>query len=157
MTSPWAAGAGQWRGLLVLLSMAVAVGGCGRAKPTLGTTRGHVTLQGKPVRWGVVVFEGADLKQGATAALGPDGAYEAWTQDWPGIAPGDYHVAILPQRIRLGGGMAADKPKPPAPDVQIPMRYRKSSTSDLKATVKPGANDPFDFDLVPDATPTKSK
>ena len=62
-----AVGQGVGRALLPVL----AACGCGRSEATL---RGRVTVQGKPLTTGTVLFLGSDNRV-ATGSIGPDGHY----------------------------------------------------------------------------------
>jgi len=143
-----------WR-VIWLLVLAVATGGCGRRNHQVRVpVHGRVTLQGKPVTAGTILFENAAAGVALMAPLEPDGSYSVKTYEGEGLPPGNYRVAVSPQRIatpndrRLLVGPAPTSAAP-AVSVVIPARYHDAVSSGLKAVVALGEDAPFDFDLAP--------
>ena len=131
---------------LGVAAMAFVVG-CGSSDT--GRVAGHVTIGGKPLDQGAVVFQ--DAKKGAAilAPIGNDGTYRVKTSQKDGLPPGDYQVAIQPQSSYSGPAPLAAPPKQQKKaESPIPTKYRSVKTSGLKVTVKQGDNPPFDFDLA---------
>jgi hypothetical protein len=119
----------------------------GCAKP-IGNVAGKVTYKNAPVSEGAVIFQNAGGTVSVSGNLSTDGSFKIATADRPGLPPGDYKVAVSPNRVGSGEAVLAAPPgevgaKPPA----IPAKYHSLETSDLTATVKAGDNPPFCFDL----------
>jgi hypothetical protein len=146
----------MWRkfGFWSIVIVVIFCQGCGRAKKPLGTIRGHVTFQHRPVTENAyVIFSNAETKVAMTAALSPDGAYEVKTYQGRGLPPGNYRVAIVPrQEYPIDQPLAIMPPKGAKPSplkTVIPTRYHNAATSRLTVAVAAGENPPFDFDLTP--------
>lgn len=129
-----------------LMAMLLATG-CGHSDT--GKVAGRVTLGGKPLDQGAILFQNATSGNAILSPLHPDGMYQVKTSKAEGLAPGEYQVAFQPQ-----AGFAGKAPLVTPPDRQkksepsaVPARYRSVTTSGLKVTVKQGTNPPFDFDL----------
>jgi hypothetical protein len=118
--------------------LALALAGCGGK----GDVTGKVSLEGKPLVFGTVQFEGSDgrLRQ---ANIQPDGSYTV-----SGVTTGEAKVAVSSQNpnssdfkplIREGG-----KAPPPRPEVKgwfpIPKKYDAPFTSGLKYPIRSGQN-----------------
>ena len=119
-------------------AMSLFVSGCGGGG---GTVSGTVTLDGNPLRLGVVTFHPV---AGGPAAIGPvtkDGTFELTIGNDVTIPPGDYLVTVdagepTPYEMPVGAA-----PKPPPPPKRItPDKYANKDTTDLKVTVKAGSN-----------------
>ena len=155
--------------VLASFSLLILVG-CANPDARFVRVEGTVTLNGEPVEGAVITFlstvADGDSAAGNTDANGrftmtSSSAAGAGT----GVLPGEYTVVIskrdVPpdpdgaayergdidynelQRRRAARGMAS------APSVElIPMRYTRPSTTDLRASVQPGRNAPFNFDLT---------
>jgi len=140
------------RALAVLWLAALCLPGCGGPETApRGTVAGKVTLGGKPVTRGAVVFENPETGVAVMAALGPDGTYEVKTYEGAGLPVGHYRVAVTPQAPAatdenpLAGAGALEPPQP----VEIPARYHDAADSPLEIDVDEGKNRPFDFELEP--------
>ena len=105
---------------------------------------GKVTLDGKPLPRGTVVFHADNAAQGY-AEIRSDGSYRVKTGDQRGLMPGTYRVTITAYKTLPS--TAADDPEEPVPDLLTPPRYNKPDTSGLVAEVQPGSNS-FDFSLT---------
>lgn len=128
---------------------AVAWALCGCGGPPTATVRGTVTLDGRPVSGGTVLFEGGGRVFGG--AIGPDGAYELRDRGGPHVVPGAYAVAVMPPEPayvvderttdvrRVGGDTAASHPK----------KYRDPTTSGLARDV-PAGDSRIDLELTAD-------
>lgn len=125
---------------------AVAWALCGCGGPPTATVQGTVTLAGRPVSGGSVLFEGGGRVFGG--AIGTDGNYELRDRGSRHIVPGTYTVAIMPpeptyvvddrttQMRRVGGDAAATHPR----------KYRDPATSGLVRDV-PAGHSRVDLDL----------
>jgi hypothetical protein len=123
--------------------LALAAVGCGR-----GEVSGKVTLEGKPLVFGTVQFEGSDgsLRQGE---IGPDGRYTVHD-----VATGEAKVAVSSRNPKSSDFTPIEKeggPKMPPPrEVEgwfpIPPKYEATYTSELVYTIKSGKND-IDIEL----------
>jgi hypothetical protein len=105
--------------------------------------RGTVRFDGKPLESGTVVFMPASV-QGETQAGGliQHGSYEIPRRDGP--VPGVYTVVIT------AAGNAAVPAGAPGNELSIPRQpipARYNTRSELKAEVKKGVENQFDFDL----------
>lgn len=152
--------------------LAVAFSGCSGGKPPLPSTTpvtGTVTYNGQPLEGASVVFVPKDVTAGKTASATTDaqGKFElttfvAGTTQAKGAMPGDYKVTV--GKSEAGPAMTmpeygkATAPSAPSvgakeggatpPKSAIPERYADPDKSQLTATVKPSANEPFTFALT---------
>jgi hypothetical protein len=139
----------RWFQAVLIIAAMVFTVGCGSSE-VVGRVAGRITVAGKPLDHGIVVFQNAQKNIGVVAPVGEDGKYHARTYKQDGLSPGDYQVAIQPQEIANGAPAMIAPPKLQKKHKSlIPAKYQSISTSGLIATVKPGNNPPFDFDLTP--------
>jgi hypothetical protein len=115
--------------------------GCGSS--AVGTVEGEVLLDGAPLKEGVVRFVPVDGKSQTASALIADGKF---TEKVP---VGTHRVEISSPKLPAGINSAKEMKRGTvdegaALEEMIPARY--NSNSDLKETIKPGAN-PVRFDL----------
>jgi hypothetical protein len=127
----------------LVVAVFLSLVGCGKKTPS-GEVSGHVTFKGQPVSEGRVTFESQQSGIADEALLNNDGAYAIKKP----LPVGDYQVYVIPLIVRE----KAD-PKGPVvgvekPALNIPDKYRRISTTDLKATVKEGKNE-HNFDMKP--------
>jgi hypothetical protein len=117
----------------LLFGLALMFFGCSESTPDV---TGTVTLDDQPLAEGTIVFESEDGKTPAASGTISSGKYSLK------VAPG-------PKTVRILATKASDKVDPAmggAPKVSIiPAVYNSQST--LKADVKAGKNNPFDFPL----------
>ncbi len=123
---------------LMSVVFCVLIVGCGS---NLASISGKVTLDGKPLTRGTVVFQTNGQAMGH-AEIQPDGSYRIKTGDRRGLEPGTYQVTITAYKSLPN----ADDPSEPIPDLLTPVRYNKPASSGLTAEVKPDSNT-FDFHL----------
>lgn len=138
------------RSLSALLTiLALLLPGC--SGPETGHVAGKVTVGGKALTQGTVLFEDAKAGISVNAKLQNDGSYTVKTFDRDGLPPGTYKVAVTPSTFGDGDAPLVTDPAAQAPTSrsEIPQKYRTTATSPLTATVKIGANEPFNFDLTP--------
>ena len=131
----------------VLSLMAVAIGtavGCG-SPFTLAKVSGKVTLKGRPVTQGTVLFRPA---KGPVAAgvLGSGGSYTLTSlSPGDGAIVGECAMAISAPRFGLPPP-GQPIPKPPPPEETILKKFHEFATSGLARTVEDKDN-VFDFEL----------
>lgn len=127
-----------WFGRFALMcGVALGLGsGCHRSSFE-SQVSGNVSLDGKPIGPGIVVF--APVPKG-TPAMGPiegGGSYSMSTSHEVGLSPGKYKVGVsireVPVNVKRGD-------RPPPGKSLIPERYEDSATSGLEFDVAPGSN-----------------
>lgn len=127
---------------IVIVALGLLLTGCdgtgGTGGTTGGTVTGKVTLDGGPLTMGVVYFYPV---AGGPSALGPvtkDGSYRMQIGNDLSLPAGDYLVTVEANETPP---VEPGPPKPPRPGKRItPDKYAKKETTDLRVTVKPGAN-----------------
>ncbi|MDP6722000.1 MAG: hypothetical protein QGF59_25250 [Pirellulaceae bacterium] len=116
---------------LVAFSLAIPFAGCGPSGPKLYKVTGKVTIDGKPARSAMIIFNSADGADSAAADLSDEGEFEMMTGGArSGLVPGRYSVQI----IRVEGG-SVEEGEEEAPPSNVPAKYGEE-TSDLTADVK---------------------
>jgi hypothetical protein len=120
--------------LIVVLSTAVGCGGSKQTAPDRAVVSGLVTFNGQPLPAGTIAFASATKYGGASVSITEGGRY---TTDRAPI--GSNVVSIDTATIKVGN---------PAAYVPIPARYADTSTSGLKAEIKPGDNENVNFELT---------
>ena len=134
-------------GFFLLFCAAFLLTGC--EDKNIGHISGKVTLDGRPLSGGSVIFEDKAADISIYAPLTPEGTYKIRTHEKNGLPAGKYQVAIVPNRPFSGTPVMTDpNMKPPGSGPPIPVKYHKSATSGLTATVQAGDNPPYDFELV---------
>lgn len=133
----------------VAVCCAVAVAGCHRG-PAMAQVKGKVLYKdGSVPRGGVCIvrFEPtkdstAEVRKGASGAIGPDGSFEAWTRkQGDGVYLGDYAVTFAV----LKGPM---DPKP-----LILPKYMASAATPYKVTITEDVDDlKFEIEPLPGVT-----
>jgi len=125
------------RNLWCLIAL-VGISGCfggGESLPELTIVTGTVTLDGNPLPGANVIFQ---PQQGKTtfAMTDESGEYELmYNQDVAGAVPGNYTVKITKEK------------NPEEPGIElVPAKYNEKTN--LKADVKPGEENHFQFDLT---------
>jgi predicted small lipoprotein YifL len=156
-------------GLVVLVTLAVSLAGCGTGGPNLAPVTGKVNYKGAPVAEATVVFVS---KSGVSAAGTTDasGVFTLATGPDIGAAVGDYQVSVRKKEKREivadGQGSSQTSSGPPMPGGSemakmmqgksipepkdlLPIKYADHTTSGLTATVTGDkSKDNFTFDLV---------
>ncbi len=127
---------------LALVPAAAVLSGCGGdagspRQPVLGT----LTFNGAPVPEAQVVFQCPEQHIYYTAITDGQGQFEVRAASGDGLPAATYQVTVCPAPSDEEGMTAA----PERPD--IPQKYRKTSTSDLKLTVAEGDNH-FNLEMV---------
>jgi hypothetical protein len=134
--------------LTVVVGVVAGVAGCGKGHSRLVPVEGKVTVGGKPLTTGYVIFH-PDAARGNTSQEEPrgmidaEGNYKLMTGLEPGALPGWYQVAVT----------AADQIDPNNPYFTkwlIPQRYIDYRTSKLVVEVVPNpAPGAYDLKLEP--------
>jgi hypothetical protein len=118
---------------MLVMCMVFLVAGCG--EPT-GTLSGTITIEGKPLNCGYVLFQASEGSVESTE-IQPDGTYSI-----EGLPLGSANIAInVPAPPTPGpDGVSADPPEAFEVDpVQIPEKYGAVETSGLTLDVTKGA------------------
>lgn len=138
----------SFRAVVVAVCAALAASGCSR-EPTYHPVQGKLTVSGKPMTVGRVLFvpdvaKGNASPEEARARVDASGNYTLTTGDRPGCRPGWYKVVVF-AFAEPGPG---EGPKPPVWFAS--QKYGDAKTTDLEVEVnaepKPGQ---YDFDLKP--------
>lgn len=134
------------------LSLALLVAGCGESRVEPGSVRGTVTLDGRPLAFGVIRFRLADDAEAPVASgqiIG--GRFELPAVRGPAV--GDHRVEIGPltrEELERQGEHALEELQAAGVRrielIDVPARY--DERSDLKVTVVPGDGNEFAFDLT---------
>lgn len=129
-----------------LVTVTLLLAGCGGAPFALAKVSGKVTLKGRPVTQGKVLFR-PEKGPVAVGALGPGGTYTLMTyKPGDGAIVGECSVAI--DAPTWGAPMAGfTPPPPPPPEETIPLKFHSYETSGLKRTVEAKENI-IDFELA---------
>lgn len=123
---------------LLLTVVAVAVGGCGKAKEPWETAypvSGLVTFKGKPVADAELSFFPEDKSYPESvrprAKSGPDGKFNVWTYEQGDGAPaGRYKVTAVHFEVGLSKDTVITKPN------DLPAKYSRLETTDLVVEIK---------------------
>jgi hypothetical protein len=119
-------------------------GGCGSKSPPPGpaAVRGRVTLNGRPVAGGLVVFTPDPQRGGrgksAAAETGPDGSFALQLDRSPHIPAGWYRVSLAPPP-------AVPDPTSAAGGPAFPANLARPDLSGLEREVQPGREHVFEF------------
>lgn len=147
---------------LLLLSVAVALAGCGAKGPVVHVVAGTVTADGKPLEAAIVGFSPAVPGEGlaATGVTGPDGGYRLTATRGgranAGTAVGEYVVTVSKDSVEAISPPQEGDPnygtgpaRMPTITREVDARFGDPATSPLRATVKPGFNggEAFRFDV----------
>lgn len=129
--------------LLVLAALVPAFVGCGQKE--YGSVSGKVTVQGRPVTEGTLVFSDTGWGHYMTAPINPDGTYSIKATRTSGLlVDGIYTVTINPPILEAPMGLPKAPPKTkPFP---VPSKYQNLKTTDLKHEQK-SASEAFDVEI----------
>ena len=149
--------------------------GCSNSDSRYSAVTGTITYNGEPVEGAAVNFQAlapdGESASGMTDLNGGFALTSIYAIDGGrGALPGEYRVIITKYErstpdpdqeaydwgeidystllSRRGSRSPASSSSGRQPKSLIPMKYTSPATSDLKATVVPGRNSPFVFDLV---------
>lgn len=143
------------RSVPLLIVMGV-VAGCGRSDrlPTARVT-GTVTLDGKPLQSGSVIFEPVDGRRLAKGSIRSDGSFVLGTyRQGDGAVPGRHRVAVIAIG-ELPADSRRDPLNPPSGPSLIPVFYSDSSKSGLTFEVKPDGPNVYNAALSSSAKPAQ--
>lgn len=128
-------GARRFFGAMIAL-VCVAIAGCSQGdRPALGTVKGVVTLDGKPLANAAVRFLPVVPVRASMSMTDAEGRYElVYIRDIMGAAVGEHRVEITTEAAGTAEKLAA--------------KYHSATT--LTAKVEPGVNE-INFDLTSDA------
>jgi hypothetical protein len=120
--------------LFALGLIAIFLAGCGGA----GTVTGEVTLDGTPLKEGLITFHPADPGPTAYGQV-KAGEFNLSTGQKASVPPGKYKVTVSASTIPEMGTKQEAK-------LLTPAKYAKPDTSGLEAEVKSGSNR-FKFEM----------
>jgi hypothetical protein len=135
--------------LALVLALSLALAGCGGAEDDLPreAVSGRVTLDGVPLKRATIHFDPEGQGSAHPVAVGGvviDGSYSIPKAQGP--TPGPYRVSIFPSSEAAGAGPVDEEPpRKRLKKPQVPTSY--NSKSPLKAEVKPGGSNTFEFAL----------
>jgi hypothetical protein len=136
------------RTLLCVFVAPLLLVGCGRSGLTLGKVGGQVTVDGKPVKEGVILFV-PERGPGASGLI-DNGQYSLTTRtSGDGAVVGRHKVYFAPKPPAGDPNTEVREcPAPPPPPTSDfpPAKYATPESSGLTVEVKPGTN-VLDFDL----------
>src|SRR5438128_7172076 len=126
----------RWPYTLGVASLLMFAFGCGDGRPTMYKVTGSVTLDGRPVESGEIIFVSIDKGVAPDAGRIDNGSYNVL------VKSGKKKVEIRASRPVVGG-----KPNPMGPVYQdyIPEKYNARTT--LEANIKPDAVNHFEYQL----------
>lgn len=157
-------------GALVALLTIFLLAGCEAEKkgPELGTVRGVVTLDGKPLKKVVVMFTPVGNGGSSTAETDQDGKFSLqYSASEFGAIPGEHIVSVQRENVEGEGGNAAEfsdvepeedpnytedfependeqtqaPTRPESSGILIPTIYNDKKSSPIRVTVKTGMNE----------------
>lgn len=127
-----------------VLLLLTGLPGCGRTDRELAPITGKVLYNGKPLEFGAVMIE-HEYGQPATAAIQPDGTFTMATRgEGEGAVVGKRRVRIACYEAQGPGGPIDDT----LGASLIPAKYTSFETSGLAVDIKPGGNEPIEFNLT---------
>ena len=130
-----------WRLVTIGLVFVLTVAGCGGHEKDTAVVRGTVTLDGKPLPGGSVMFT-PPSGRGAVGPIASDGTFSLST-----YAPGD-GAAVGPHKAAiLAPAPPSETATPPAWAAKLPQRYQNAESSGLEYTVEANKENVFDIQL----------
>ena len=127
--------------LLSILGLACIVAGCNSNNNNLSAVTGQVTYQGKPLEQGSIVFASPKSRLVTGEIEGGKIVNVTTFHENDGIAAGEYMVGIT------SNDQSEKYKNTRNPPSLIPIRYSDSSTSGLKANIRPNESNVLQFDL----------
>ncbi len=123
--------------IATVFAVSVTMLGCGARFDA--NVKGVVTLDGKPIGPGVVIFAPASGEENpATGAIQTDGSYFLKTMNDRGLRPGSYKVAVQIHEIPTDRAYGERDMRPIK--FRIPEKYTTIETSGLQYEVEDGSN-----------------
>ncbi|WP_425398652.1 hypothetical protein [Aeoliella sp.] len=137
----------KWSMICLLLALA-ASSGC-NDRPELGTVAGSVMLDGKPLKFGKVMFQHVEGGQPATGEIQPDGSFVLSTfRPEDGAIVGAHRIRVVCYTSQDPARRAAEGPAGDAlGELLIPESYSSLGASGLSAEVPPEGLSEFKIDL----------
>lgn len=132
---------------LVVLSVFIAVQGCGGNSEGRRAISGTVTLNGKPAESGSIDFQPMEAGGVSSGAVISGGGYSIEEEN--GLRPGKYRVAIYASKAQgaeLPPGHMPGDDLPPPPAELVPPEW--NTASDKTIDVKETGPFEFNFDIV---------
>ncbi|MEY3174717.1 MAG: hypothetical protein RLZZ436_2631 [Planctomycetota bacterium] len=101
--------------------------------------KGSLTFRGKPVAEADIVLFPEDPSWPETvrprARTKADGTFDVWTwQQGDGAPAGNYKVTLVHHEVAISKGAVVAKPN------DLPPKYERHQTSDIRVTIVPGEN-----------------
>lgn len=96
-----------------------------------GTVSGTASVDGQPMKKGLVTFRPTGGGADAYANIQSDGTFTAMTGSQAGLKTGEYIIMVVERTI--------PPPNEPA-QLLTPAKYADPATTDLKTIIQPGAN-----------------
>ncbi|MHC4177951.1 MAG: hypothetical protein ACYSWU_10610 [Planctomycetota bacterium] len=130
----------------------IVLAGCSDSPEKTYPVRGVVTVDGRPLEGGSVLFESVEpgssgRRYTARASIDSQGRYRLTTfQTHDGATAGRHRAVVLPDRSQ-----ATDDPNAPPLPVTVPPKYSALETTDLEYEVQPRDNT-INIDLHVDDT-----
>lgn len=115
--------------------LALALVGCRADHDAMVT--GVVLLDEQPLATGMVTFHPLEGGAAVYGQIQPGGRYALRTGGAGSLAAGEYQITV----VATDNPPAAPGQTPAVGKLITPERYNRLETTDLRATVKPGAND----------------
>lgn len=143
----------SWQ-LFAVMFLSIIVGGCGSGGPAMAPVSGTVTLKGKPVTKGTIIFESSGNRP-STGKIQDGKIVEVTTfETGDGVPIGSHNVAIN-ITAEASSAVVANPGETAARDRNymggaslIPAKFGDPTTSGLKADVVAGENE-LKFDIIP--------
>ncbi len=136
-------------GLVGLAASVLGPTGCSRSNgPTTYPVEGMVRVNGQPAASALVTFHPIDGQSARpTCRVGDDGRFALTTREAGDGAPaGEYRVTVVWTRAVAGKKGVSDGDDVPVRSL-LPATYASPETTPLKATVRPGGNEPIVFEI----------
>jgi hypothetical protein len=132
--------------LWLVAAVGMAVPGCGQGSSRSGPdypVKGKVLLaDGKPLRFGRVVFVSSETALSYMGQVGDDGGFELKQGDRVGAPAGSYKVRIEINETSL------PKSRGKSSNLPFPAKYQDEDVSKLAATVEAKPENSFEFKLT---------
>ncbi len=139
----------RWRPRLLCPLILTLLAGCSRGPEPTYPVQGLVTLDGKPLEGGSVLFESIEPGESgrcytARATIDPQGRYRLSTfGQFDGAVAGRHRAVVLPDLSQM-----TDDPTATIP-ITVPIKYSALETTDLEYEVQPPGGT-VDIDLHSD-------
>lgn len=141
---------GSWITLTCVSLLLAGCGGSGGDSTPTGTVTGKVSLNGKPLEGGMIVFVAQGKSSNASGTVLKDGTYTLKHGKGFSVPVGDYRIYVSSVDVSAPTPDPMDLNNNPEKYEQkntIPEKFQSAETSGLVAVVKAGSNPNTDFDL----------